>query len=276
MSDESAYDGVPRQSGPRTALVTGNYRGFSAAGFREGVVVEVFHKNSKKNRSRKFTEYTIRDVRTGTLHYGARRSEATGGKEDGEENILRASSETLNGETFSKQKRAQNVDGDHVVYVLVEGSRLRPVIIGVLPHVANEYGAEEKQGRRTFKIHRGTSFEVKDDGTFEFTRRVDKNKKTTVTIKDDGSTTVDQAGGSKIVLDTDGNIKIDAKSGKDIVLNGGTAKVSRVGDKTQGHTHVAVHSLSVTVGVAVIPVVGTVTIQNATDTMAEGAEHVKA
>lgn len=214
-----AHDGTPLQSGPDSALVTGSYRGFSAAGFREAVVIEKFHKNSKGNRSRRYMEYTIRDVRTGTLLYGARRSEAMGGKDDGEENVLRPAAATLNGEPFSKQTRAQNTDGDHVVYMMVEGSRLRPVIVGVLQHPSSEYGGTEKDGRRTFKIHQGTSFEVKEDGTFQFTRRVDKNKQTVLTVNADGTVKTTMHTGTSVEFNGDGEVTIKSKANATIVMD---------------------------------------------------------
>ncbi len=37
--------------------------------------------------------------------------------------------------------------------------------------------------------------------------------------------------GTEIRIDVDGNIKIDAGPGKDVIVNGGTAKVARVGDQ---------------------------------------------
>ena len=45
------------------------------------------------------------------------------------------------------------------------------------------------------------------------------------------------AGGTRVYLDKDGNIKIDAASGKDVIVNGGSAKVARVGDLVASHTH---------------------------------------
>jgi phage gp45-like len=38
------------------------------------------------------------------------------------------------------------------------------------------------------------------------------------------------ATGTRVLLKADGSIQIDAASGKDVVVNGGTARVSRVGD----------------------------------------------
>jgi phage gp45-like len=79
--------------------------------------------------------------------------------------------------------------------------------------------------------------------------------------------------GTTIKLDKDGNVRIDAGAGKDVIVNGGSAKVSRVGDKTKGHTHTAAFNL--TANLVSGAVTGTITIASATDEMAEGAEHFK-
>lgn len=72
--------------------------------------------------------------------------------------------------------------------------------------------------------------------------------------------------GAKATLKADGSIEVTAAAGQDIVLNSGSAKVSRVGDQTAGHTH--------TYSWTGIP--GSGVTGSATDTMAEGADHVKA
>lgn len=77
---------------------------------------------------------------------------------------------------------------------------------------------------------------------------------------------------ARIRIKADGSITIDAKSASDVVVNGGTAKVSRVGDRTTGHAHTATFSLMA----GMTPVTGTITIASNTDTMAEGADHFKA
>ena len=74
---------------------------------------------------------------------------------------------------------------------------------------------------------------------------------------------------------TAGRVAINSASGaspEDVVVNGGTKKVSRVGDKTKGHTHTATFTLKDSLNA---PVTGTITIASATDEMAEGAEHFK-
>lgn len=83
-----------------------------------------------------------------------------------------------------------------------------------------------------------------------------------------GEVAVYHRDGASIHLKSDGSIEVTAKPGADIVLNGGSAKVSRVGDETSGHTH----TFSLTAGGD--PVTGT--INSATDTMAEGADEVLA
>lgn len=68
--------------------------------------------------------------------------------------------------------------------------------------------------------------------------------------------------------------EIYADASTKIVFQGGTAKVSRVGDKTTGHDHSATFALTAPSGGG--PVTGTITIASNTDTMAEGADKVLA
>ena len=88
--------------------------------------------------------------------------------------------------------------------------------------------------------------------------------------------------GAQVLLHGKGSTtagRIEVKSGnnggapEDVVVNGGTKKVSRVGDKTKGHRHVVTFTLQDSL---LAPVTGTITIATATDEMAEGAEHLKA
>lgn len=94
-----------------------------------------------------------------------------------------------------------------------------------------------------------------------------------VEIDSDATVTIAVGATSKVTIDKD-SIAVDAGGnpvnidGSDIVLNGGGAKVSRVGDATQGHTH----TLSGTAGP--YPINGTALLK--TDKMAEGAAKVKA
>lgn len=59
---------------------------------------------------------------------------------------------------------------------------------------------------------------------------------------------------------------------EEIAFANGTKRVARVGDKTAGHKHTVSFSLSAPNG----PVTGSITIADATDEIAEGAEKVKA
>lgn len=79
---------------------------------------------------------------------------------------------------------------------------------------------------------------------------------------------------TKDSIDVNANGKPVNIYGDNIVLNGGSAKVSRVGDKTSGHDHSVTYSLTAPSGGG--PVTGTITVMSNTDTMAEGADKVKA
>jgi phage gp45-like len=83
------------------------------------------------------------------------------------------------------------------------------------------------------------------------------------------------ADGTVVKLTKVGKIEIDAAGGQDIVFNGGTARVSRVGDATAGHLHAAGTLMCPNTGTG-NPVAITGSTASATDTMAEGAANVKA
>ena len=96
-----------------------------------------------------------------------------------------------------------------------------------------------------------------------------------VEIDSDATVTIAVGSSSKVTIDKDSiavaagsnPVKID---GSDIVLNGGSAKVARVGDKTTSHTH------SLISGQAGPYPIATLTISNEEPTIAEGAAKVKA
>jgi phage gp45-like len=83
--------------------------------------------------------------------------------------------------------------------------------------------------------------------------------------------------GCRAWFDKDGKLHIDGRAGdlpQDVIVNGGTAKVSRVGDHTSGHIHTATFALTAPSGGGAVT--GTITIASATDSMAEGADNFKA
>lgn len=98
--------------------------------------------------------------------------------------------------------------------------------------------------------------------------------KTAVDISslEEGEIRLQNRAGAVVRLRADGSIELTPASGKNIILDGGSAKVSRVGDRTTGHSHTATFALNA----GATPVTGTITISTETDTMNEGAARVKA
>jgi hypothetical protein len=120
------------------------------------------------------------------------------------------------------------------------------------------------------------------EGTYEQLKELEVQNQNlaTLTLKENGDLEA-RAGGTRITLHSDGGIDINASgtvqvqaNGNDIVLNGGNARVSRVGDHTSGHTHTVTHNLAAPSGGGTVT--GTINIITATDSMAEGAANVKA
>lgn len=96
-----------------------------------------------------------------------------------------------------------------------------------------------------------------------------------VRLKTDGLTV--EASGATITITSAGAIQVTPAAGQDIVLNGGSARVARVGDATTGHTHAA-GGLQVVIpsgsSAGTYPVTGVTA--SSTDTIAAGAARVKA
>lgn len=230
---EWTYDGTPIQAGARRGAfaLTGEHAHFSILGLREMVVVARYYVDSPNNRSKRFVEYTCRDLYTSELYPWARQLSAMGGVDDGDDNTLRPSTSLLPGATgvtgslVGEQTPANIVDGDQVLVTFIEGSRSRPVIIGVFRHSGSTpYGATAAQGERRLTQHKGTQLELKADGSYVITGV----GKTSITLAPDGTYTID--GQADYVVTAQGDVKITASAGGDVVLDapGGNIKLGEL------------------------------------------------
>lgn len=205
---ELAWDGTPIQVGAsrRSTALTNEVAHFSITGLREMVIVARYYVDDPQNRSKRYVEYTLRDVYTSELYPGARQLSAMSGVDDGDDNTLRPTTSLLpgvtgaTGATANEQTPATDVDGDQVLVAFIDGSRSRPVIVGVFRHSASDYGATRAQGERRLTQHKETSIEIQKDGTYVIT----------------------QNSGSVIKMDVEGNVTINAKSGATITLSDGS------------------------------------------------------
>lgn len=176
---ERAYDGHPLQAG--TAVddyaLTGQRAHFAISGLREMVVVSRAYSDQPGNRSRRYVEYTCRDVHTSELFPGCRRLSQMGGVLNGDDDVLHPTTTLLTGATAAaggvdpQHAPALTVDGDQVMVGFVDGSRSRPVIIGVFQHSGMTYGAKAVNGERRLTRHAGTSIEIQADGTYVVTHK---------------------------------------------------------------------------------------------------------
>lgn len=169
MNDDSySADGQPIQAGlqHRSVVLTGNVPSYSMFGLHEMVVIDRKFVKQPGNRSRAQVEYTCRDLITGEVLIGCRRLDAMSGLTNGDDNVLHPATKPRAGAPgkFNRQSPAQDTDGDRVLIGFIEGSRQRPVIIGVFRHSFAEYGATEVEGERRLTRHNGAEIEIDKDG----------------------------------------------------------------------------------------------------------------
>lgn len=204
MTDWS-YDGSPLQAGSQRGsyAITGEHHRYSITGLREMVVVARYYTDDPNNRSKRFVEYTCRDLYSGEPVPGCRQLSAMGGVDDGDDNTLRPTTSFLpgttgvSGELNKELAPANTVDGDQVLVGFVEGSHTRPVIIGVFRQSgSNAYGATAAQGERRLTQHKGTTIEIQQDGQYVITHK----------------------SGAVVQLLTSGDVQVKPASGKDVFI----------------------------------------------------------
>ncbi len=199
---EWSHDGHPIQAGATRAdyALTGQRAHFSIMDVREMVVVTRYYVDDEQNRSKRFVEYTCRDLHTSETYPGCRQLSQMSGVDDGDDNTLRPSTSLLPGTTgvtgalVTEQTPAKDVDGDQVLVGFISGSRSRPVIIGVFRHSGSQYGATSAQGERRLTQHKGTSLEISATGAYTITHKTGAM----VAIDDDGNVQVRPASGKKL------------------------------------------------------------------------------
>lgn len=208
------YDNHIAMAGLHTARVAGQYPSFAKVAPAEGVVIAVRYVDEDRNRSKQYVEYDVRDLRSGQIYTNCRRLSTVSGQDDGEENILRAAQklpETQGTFVFDPTVAPlTQSDGDRVILNFVNGAHHSPVIVGVIQHRRMAYGAKRADGRRRFMTHQGTSFEIKQDGTYVITRNIDATTKTTLTLEPNGDFKAELPNGARLHLVKD-QVMLDGK-----------------------------------------------------------------
>lgn len=197
-----SWDGHPIQAGTNRDEygLTGSRAHFSIMDLREMVVVARYYVDDPLNRSKRYVEYTCRDLHTGESYPGCRQLSSMSGVDDGDDNTLRPTTSFLSGTTgetgalANEHTPAKDVDGDQVLVGFISGSRSRPVIVGVFRHSGSQYGATSAQGERRLTQHKGTTLEVNAKG--EYTVR--HKSGSTIAMLDSGDVQVRPAPGKKL------------------------------------------------------------------------------
>lgn len=216
---EWSHDGHPIQAGTNRGdyALVGQRAHFSIMDLREMVVVARFYVDDPRNRSKRFVEYTCRDIYTSELYPYCRQLSQMSGVDDGDDNTLRPSTSFLPGIPgghVKEQSPALQVDGDQVLVGFISGSRSRPVIVGVFRHSGSQYGATEAQGERRLTQHKGTRIEIQSDGSYIIT----SIGGATFTLSTDGGVRSESSGGASAMLLPDGSVQVIPAAGKTIQL----------------------------------------------------------
>lgn len=197
-----SYDGHPIQAGLDRSdySLTGQRASFSIMDVREMLVVARYYVDDQRNRSKRFVEYTCRDLHTSEMVPFCRQLSQMSGVADGDDNTLRPSTSFLPGSTsatgalVTEHTPAKDVDGDQVLVGFISGSRSRPVIVGVLRHSGSQYGATSAQGERRLTQHKGTTVEISATGAYVLRHK----SGATVSVDDDGNVVEHPAPGKKL------------------------------------------------------------------------------
>lgn len=250
-------DGHPVQAGTDRAdySLTGQRAHYSILDVREMVVVARYYVDDPNNRSKRFIEYTCRDLHTSELYPGARQLSQMGGVDDGDDNVLRPATSLLPGATgvagilANEMTAALGTDGDQVLVGFISGSRSRPVIVGVFRHSASQYGASSADGERRLTRHKGTVVTIESDGTWFVA-----TKGSSIELDPDGTVTVESKSGAQIEISSDGKVTIscatlrtvDIGDGSDLTPDTGVVNGQAV-DPFTGATQFALGNASITV-----------------------------
>lgn len=197
-----SHDGHPLQAGTSRSdySLTGERAHFSIFDIREMVVIARYYVDDPNNRSKRYVEYTCRDIHTSETYPFCRQLSAMSGMTDGDDNVLKPATTFVpgalgaNGGLVTEQTPAKDVDGDQVLVGFISGSRSRPVIVSVFRHSASQYGAKTADGERRLTTHKGTTVEIKSDGTYVITHKSGAY----IRLDPDGSIDVVPAGQGKV------------------------------------------------------------------------------
>lgn len=204
-------DDSPVQGGleHQALALTGQSAHFSNVGLREMVVVDVVFADQPNNRGGAYPEYVVRDIQTGEFLYGVRRLNLLSDPSNGDDNIIHPARNLLpdaKPQRFTKATPVKSTDGSRVLVGFIEGSHNRAVIVGVFAHPSATYGAKASDGERRFTVHKGTSVEIKQDGTY----------------------TIIHKSGSTVVLNSDGDIITTPASGRSLFHGSSSASENHV------------------------------------------------
>lgn len=137
------------------------------------------------------------------------------------------------------------IEGDRVLIDFVDGNPKTPVVRGglrstacdaFLPYNHADTEADTDENRLALRL-RQLDEEGTETGTIELEAGHDEGGNIGLELTGDLVITVKRDGGDHTIRINDEGIQIDAGGTAEVVVNGGTAKVARVGDKVQSHTH---------------------------------------
>jgi len=280
-------DNHPLAHGSTTGQLTGKYGGYSLASAIECVVDKAYYPDDKANTSKKYMEYSVVVIGTGTktIIPTVRQLVSGGGFANGDYLVLQETTGTVdspNNPNFDRGTTdSSKWNGDRVLVDFGGGNQSVPIIVGVLPHPATKYGAKRSDGaqrkiswnKSTCLIDKDGNIEVDlvDDGTVTVKSKNttftidDKNKKTTIDIGNGAAQLVVDGDAKKITIKSQGQTVCELGAATDAMLLGTTYRNSEAQLNTQLNAQLQTASAQFTAAAAqltaasgplAIPIVG--------------------
>lgn len=268
-------DRHPIAHGSAADRLTGKYGPYSIASAIECVVDKAYYPDDTANVSKRYMEYSVVVLTTKTVIPTVRQLVAGGGFANGDYVVLQETTGTVsnpNDSTFNRKTTdSSKWNGDRVLVDFVGGNQNAPVIIGVLPHPATNYGGKRADGgqrkitwnKAVATIDKGGNVSIKTPNT---SLTIDeKNKVTTINIGGGAAQLIVDGNNKKIQIKSQGQTVCELGAATDAMVLGTTYRNGEAQLNTQLNAQFQTASAQMTAAAAqltaasgplAIPIVG--------------------